>query len=137
MCPKLQVGYSYYQIISCLIIKIIDNSFFGWFIHCLYLYGLHIFTIPSVEFSQVSIPSKSHSIGSLSAAFRMLMFTFYLHCDFFQVVVHVVPVKPPLSQPWLIPVYSLLKSILLSHQNCFSRIDLLRLTTAPKFFKKS
>lgn len=33
--------------------------------------------------------------------------------------VHFVPMKPPISHPWLIPDHSLLKSILLRHQNCF------------------
>lgn len=49
--------------------------------------------------------------------------------------VHVVPVKPPLSHPCLIPVHSLHKSIQLCHLNCFPRIHLLTLTTASKFLK--
>lgn len=78
------------------------------------------------QISELWIP-----ISSVHNANAYLLCTFW----FLPVRFHVVLVKPSLSHPCLIPIHSLLKSILLCHQNCFSRIDLLTLTTAPKFFK--
>ena len=105
----------------------VNLSFFSWFF-------ISVAHIPSQSFQWYFLLFTSHkyqSTGFLSASLRMLVLTIYTLI--FHRQSSLCPSETTNSYSWLIPGHFLLKSILLCHQNCFSEIDLLTLTAAPKF----